>query len=132
MSRSVNLKQHGKYNLQVEGQEVEILLSDVEILTEDIPGWLISSMGNLTVALDITITDDLKHEGIARELVNRIQNLRKENQFEVTDKISCYIEKTNELEIAVQKNFNYICSETLAGSVKSHRSILTNNKTQLN
>jgi isoleucyl-tRNA synthetase len=118
----------GKYNLQIEGQEVEILISDVEILTEDIPGWLISSMGNLTVALDITITDDLKHEGIARELVNRIQNLRKENQFEVTDKISLLIEKTNELEIAVQKNFVYICSETLADSLQLTDQILTNNK----
>jgi len=118
----------GKYNLQIEGQEVEILISDVEILTEDIPGWLISSMGNLTVALDITITDDLKHEGIARELVNRIQNLRKENQFEVTDKISLLIEKTNELEIAVQKNFDYICSETLADSLQLTDQILTNNK----
>jgi isoleucyl-tRNA synthetase len=118
----------GKYYLQIEGQEVEILISDVEILTEDIPGWLISSMGNLTVALDITITDDLKHEGIARELVNRIQNLRKENQFEVTDKISLLIEKTNELEIAVQKNFDYICSETLADSLQLTDQILTNKK----
>ena len=118
----------GKYNLHIEGQEVEILISDVEILTEDIPGWLISSTGNLTVALDITITDDLKHEGIARELVNRIQNLRKENQFEVTDKISLLIEKTNELEIAVQKNFDYICSETLADSLQLTDQILTNNK----
>jgi isoleucyl-tRNA synthetase len=118
----------GKYNLHIEGQEVEILISDVEILTEDIPGWLISSTGNLTVAMDITITDDLKHEGIARELVNRIQNLRKENQFEVTDKISLLIEKTNELEIAVQKNFDYICSETLADSLQLTDQILTNNK----
>ena len=119
----------GKFELQVGGQTVEILISDVEILTEDIPGWLISSVGNLTVALDITITDDLKHEGIARELVNRIQNLRKENQFEVTDKISVLIEKTNELEIAVQKNFNYICSETLADTLNLTEQINNHKKT---
>jgi isoleucyl-tRNA synthetase len=119
----------GKYELQVGGQTVEILISDVEILTEDIPGWLISSVGNLTVALDITISEDLRHEGIARELVNRIQNLRKENQFEVTDKIAVLIEKTNELEIAVQKNFSYICSETLAGTLNLTEQISNHNKT---
>jgi isoleucyl-tRNA synthetase len=121
----------GKYLLKVENQEVEILLSDVEILTEDIPGWLVSSVGNLTVALDITITDDLKYEGIARELVNRIQNLRKDNHFEVTDKISVTIEKQNDLQIAVNKNYNYICSETLAGSLTLVDQIQHNNKTQL-
>ncbi len=73
--------------LNIEGQEVEILLSDVEIITQDIPGWLIAGMGKLTVALDVTITPELIEEGIARELVNRIQNLRKDKGFEVTDKI---------------------------------------------
>jgi isoleucyl-tRNA synthetase len=121
----------GKYILEVEGQQVEILLSDVEILTEDIPGWLVSSMGNLTVALDITITDELKNEGIARELVNRIQNLRKDNQFEVTDKISVVIEKNNDLEVAVNKNYDYICSETLAGSLRLVDHINHNNKSQV-
>jgi isoleucyl-tRNA synthetase len=119
----------GKYELPVGEQTVEILISDVEILTEDIPGWLISSVGNLTVALDITISEDLRHEGIARELVNRIQNLRKENQFEVTDKIAVLIEKSNELEIAVQKNFSYICSETLAGTLNLTEQISNHNKT---
>jgi isoleucyl-tRNA synthetase len=125
----VQFELDGKYSMQVEGQEVEILISDVEIVTEDIPGWLISTMGNLTVALDITITDDLKYEGIARELVNRIQNLRKENQFEVTDKIAVMIEKNNELEIAVKKNFAYICSETLADSLDLTDLINKENKT---
>jgi isoleucyl-tRNA synthetase len=119
----------GTYQLQVEGQEVEILISDVEILTEDIPGWLISSLGNLTVALDITITDDLRHEGIARELVNRIQNLRKENQYDVTDRIGVIIERTDELEIAVQKNFTYICSETLAETLSLTEQINSSSKT---
>ncbi len=122
---------NGKYLLEVEGQQAELSLSDVEILTEDIPGWLVTSTGNLTVALDITITDELKYEGIARELVNRIQNLRKENQYEVTDKISVLVEKTNELEAAVKKNFDYICSETLAGSLSLVENIPHNNKTQV-
>lgn len=121
----------GKYILNVENQEVEILLSDVEILTEDIPGWLVSSVGNLTVALDITITDDLRYEGVARELVNRIQNLRKENQFEVTDKISVKMERRDDLEIAINKNYNYICSETLAVSLTLVDQIQSNNKTQI-
>ncbi|MCF8368404.1 MAG: isoleucine--tRNA ligase [Bacteroidales bacterium] len=98
-------------------EKVEITLQDVEIITQDIPGWLITTLGPLTVALDVTITDELKHEGIARELVNRIQNIRKDKDFEVTDKITIILEKNNEIESAVSKNFDYICSETLAESL---------------
>ncbi len=121
----------GSLNINIEGQEVEVLITDVEILTEDIPGWLVSSAGNLTVALDITITDELKYEGIARELVNRIQNLRKDNQFEVTDKITVKIEKNLDLEKAVAMNYDYICSETLAGSLNLVDQINHNNKTRI-
>ncbi len=103
--------------LDVEGQEVEITLQDVEISTQDIPGWLVSTIGQITVALDITITDELKSEGIARELINRIQNIRKEKQFEVTDKVNITLEKNSELESAVEQNYDYICSETLAASL---------------
>jgi len=117
------LESEGKIDLDVEGQSIEIYAEDVEIFTEDIPGWLISSLGSLTVALDITITDELKFEGIARELVNRIQNIRKDKAFEVTDKISVGIEKNSELETAVKKNYNYICSETLADSLKFYDQI---------
>jgi len=115
--------------LFIEGQNIEIDIADVEIITEDIPGWLVSTMGNLTVALDITITDELKSEGIARELINRIQNIRKEKQFEVTDKIMVTLEKNSELELAVRNNYNYICSETLAASLRMTDHIQTNNKT---
>jgi len=108
----------GFMKLNIENQEIEITAADVEILTQDIPGWLISTMGQLTVALDISITEELKGEGIARELVNRIQNIRKENKFDVTDKINVTIEKNNDLEAAIKKNFNYICSETLAESLE--------------
>lgn len=108
------LEQNGKYLLNIDGKEIEILLSDVEILTEDIPGWLIASMGPLSVALDITITEELKQEGIARELVNRIQNIRKEKGFEVTDKIDVKVLKHDEINLAVTNNISYICTEILA------------------
>jgi isoleucyl-tRNA synthetase len=103
--------------LKIEGEEVEITLQDVELTTEDIPGWLIASNGNLTVALDINITDELKQEGLARELVNRIQNLRKDNNFEVTDKIHVQVEKMEYLENAIINNLSYICAEILAVSL---------------
>jgi isoleucyl-tRNA synthetase len=104
----------GSHKITVEGEEIELLLSDVEIITEDIPGWVVTNMGNLTVALDITITEQLQEEGIARELINRIQNLRKDNGFDVTDTIHLTIEKKIGLNSAVENNFTYICSETLA------------------
>lgn len=95
-----------------------ILLSDVEIIAEDVPGWQVTNMGKLTVALDVTLTDELKQEGISRELVNRIQNLRKELDFEVTDKIN--VQATNHPYIAkaVENNLSYICAEILADSFK--------------
>lgn len=91
----------------------ELNLDDVEIRTQDITGWLVANDGKLTVALDITITPELKSEGIARELVNKIQNLRKENGLEVTDKISLEIQANEEIERSVNENMEYICSETL-------------------
>lgn len=91
----------------------ELNLDDVEIRTQDITGWLVANDGKLTVALDITIRPELKSEGIARELVNKIQNLRKENGLEVTDKISLEIQANEEIEKSVNENMEYICSETL-------------------
>jgi len=108
------LENESVFTLQVEGETAEITLNDVEIATEDIPGWLISSSGNLTVALDINITDDLKLEGYARELINRIQNIRKDRDYEVTDKIRVQVERTDILKKAIDKNFSYICAEILA------------------
>lgn len=106
-----------KCMIGIDGREVEILLSDVDIITRDIPGWLISGMGNLTVALDVTLTPELIEEGIARDLVNRIQNLRKDKGFEVTDKIILKIEKNSKISEAIQNNYDYICSETLTESL---------------
>jgi len=103
----------GKYILNIDNNDVEIELSEVEILSEDIPGWLVASNGGLTVALDITITDELKKEGIAREFINRIQNLRKDLDFEVTDKISLKIQKHDEINSAIENYKDYISTQTL-------------------
>ncbi|MGB4775874.1 MAG: DUF5915 domain-containing protein, partial [Daejeonella sp.] len=97
-------------------KEYTILLEDVEITAEDVPGWQVTSLGKLMVALDVTITNDLKQEGIARELVNRIQNLRKEKGFEVTDKINVRIQNHPYLTEALKNNLSYICAEILADS----------------
>lgn len=102
------------YKILIEGQEIVLTLADVEIISEDIPGWLVTNMGKLTVALDINISPELREEGIAREIVNRIQNLRKEQDFEVTDKIILKIQKNDAINTAISNNLNYICSETLA------------------
>lgn len=101
----------GRSSMNIEGQEVEILISDVEIATQDIPGWVVANEGNVTVALDITISEELKEEGIARELVNRIQGIRKDG-FDVTDHIIVTLSKNAEWNNAIEKHMNYICGET--------------------
>ncbi len=107
----------GSLLLIIEGENVELIPGDADIITEDIPGWVVASEGNLTVALDVTISDKLRDEGTARELVNRIQNIRKEKDFEVTDKIILQVEKNNGVNNALSNNYSYICSETLADSL---------------
>ncbi len=108
-----NIEKNNTFELFINQKTIEITLDDVEISSQDIPGWLVTNNNGQTVALDITITENLKQEGIARELVNRIQNIRKENNFEITDKIAITIQKNKELEQAVQNNFEYITNETL-------------------
>ncbi len=110
------LEKEGRLSIEVDGQPVELLIDDVEILSEDIPGWQVASMGALTVALDVTITPELWKEGIAREVINRIQNLRKDKGFEVTDKIIVKFQSLPAIDEAVQQNISYICAETLAQS----------------
>jgi len=110
------LEKEGKLILQVDGQPVELLMEDVEILSEDIPGWQVANMGALTVALDVTITPELWREGIAREVINRIQNLRKDKGFDVTDKIEVKLQSQADIDEAVKQNISYICTETLAQS----------------
>ncbi|AIL43979.1 TPA: isoleucine--tRNA ligase [Elizabethkingia anophelis] len=98
-------------------QGYEITTDDVEILTKDIPGWTVASEGKLTVALDLTITDDLKAEGIAREFINRVQNLRKEKNFEISDKILIELEENNPFLQDILKNKDYISAEVLANDI---------------
>jgi isoleucyl-tRNA synthetase len=111
------IENNKKYLLKFDDQEIEIEITDVEIITEDIPGWVVTNLDNLTVALDISITPELKKEGIARELINRIQNYRKDQKFEVTDRIKIELLRNNEIDEAVIDNNSYICSETLAESL---------------
>ena len=104
-------------HLDVDGVDVELTLEDALISTQDIPGWAVTSEGNFTVALDMTITDELFNEGLARELVNRVQTLRKNTGLEVTDRIEIFVGKNDKLEDAVTKFGNYICGETLASAI---------------
>ncbi|MBN2486556.1 MAG: isoleucine--tRNA ligase [Bacteroidales bacterium] len=108
----------GSYSINIEGQVIDLLASDVEITSEDIPGWLVASEGRLTVALDVTITDELRHEGIARELVNRIQNLRKDSGLEVTDKIHLKILHAEGIVEAINSHKEYIGLQTLAAKIE--------------
>ena len=107
----------GRYSMTIKGEKIELTPDDVEIISEDIPGWLVANDGRLTVALDITVTDELRYEGIAREFVNRIQNIRKENGFDVTDKITVQIEDHEFVREAVKRHAAYIGSQTLATGV---------------
>ena len=111
------IESNGGWSGDVNGDQIELDLADFEITAQDIPGWLVSTEGNLTVALDVTISEALRSEGIARELVNRVQNLRKDSGLEVTDRIVLKVETSNEIKEAIDANRNYICNEVLANDV---------------
>ncbi len=107
------IERDGNIVITVNNNSVNLSLDEVEIASQDIEGWLVANQGGLTVALDINLTEKLKNEGVARELVNRIQNLRKDSGFEVTDKIEVHIQKDGIVEHAISENENYIKNETL-------------------
>lgn len=109
-----SFEKQGQYNLSIDGEPVILQLSEVEITSEDIPGWTVANKGTLTVALDITITPDLEHEGNAREFVNRIQKIRKDSGFELTDRIEVKVAAINGLKNSLARFNNYICAEILA------------------
>ncbi|WP_321517264.1 isoleucine--tRNA ligase [uncultured Bacteroides sp.] len=111
------LEKNGKYTLIIDGSEAILEATDVEIFSEDIPGWLVANEGKLTVALEVTITEDLRKEGIARELVNRIQNIRKSSGFEITDKIKITLSKNAQTDDAVNEYNSYICNQVLSNSL---------------
>ena len=112
-----NLEKTGSYDLNINGEEISLSLEDVEIQTEDVPGWLVASEGGLTIALDINLTEELKQEGIAREFINKIQNIRKESDFEVTDRIVLKIQKHDFYNLAVANFAEYISNQTLASEL---------------
>ncbi|MBT8264693.1 MAG: isoleucine--tRNA ligase, partial [Muriicola sp.] len=111
------IEREGKISLEIENKSIILQLQEVEIASQDIEGWFVASSGGLTVALDVTINDALRKEGIARELINRIQNLRKESGFEVTDKIDIKVLKDGFVEKAIESNINYIKAETLTAEL---------------
>lgn len=111
------LERNGQYTLTLNGEQAIIELNDVEVISEDIPGWLVANEGKLTVALEVTITEELRREGIARELVNRIQNIRKSNGFEITDKIKITLSKNQQTDDAVKEYNTYICNQVLGTSL---------------
>jgi isoleucyl-tRNA synthetase len=113
-----NLEKNGNIAFAVNEQEAVIDISDVEIISEDIPGWLVANEGRLTVALDITVTDELRKEGVARELVNRIQNLRKSKDFEITDRIAVRFSSNPLFDAAIEEFSDYIKTQVLADSIE--------------
>ena len=113
----IEFEKQGKFAFTVNGEEAVVELSDVEVISEDIPGWLVANEGSLTVALDITVSDELRREGIARELVNRIQNIRKSQGFEITDKIDVVVTPNAATDEAVREYADYIGRQVLAESV---------------
>ena len=111
------LEKNGSYTLQLDGADVVVEAADVEIFSEDIPGWLVANEGKLTVALDVTVTEELRREGVARELVNRIQNIRKSSGLEITDKIKITLSKNQQTDDAVNEYKDYICNQVLGTSL---------------
>ena len=111
------LEKNGSYTFDLNGTPAVVEVTDVEIFSEDIPGWLVANEGKLTVALEVTVTEELRREGIARELVNRIQNIRKSSGFEITDKIAIVLSKNPNTDEAVNEYNTYICNQVLANSL---------------
>jgi len=125
------LERENAFTINAADQKVVLTMEDVEILSEDIPGWLVANDGALTIALDITITEELKNEGIAREFINRIQNIRKESGFEVTDKINIQIVKHEAITSAIKIHSDYIGAQTLALNIELVDNLEQNNATHV-
>ncbi len=113
----IEFEKQGSFTFNINGEDATVELADVEVISEDIPGWLVANEGSLTVALDITVSDELRREGIARELVNRIQNIRKSSGFEITDKIDVVITPNEAIDEAVKEYSDYIARQVLAESI---------------
>ncbi len=120
------------YSLPINGEDLILQLAEVEIISEDVPGWMVANKGALTVALDITITPDLVNEGNARELVNRIQKIRKDSGFELTDRINVKLANANQLKPAITEFNDYICAEILADKLELVPEIASGTEIEVN
>ena len=123
----VEFEKQKEWKLNASGEEIRLQPGDVDISTEDIPGWLVAIDGNLTIALDVIVTEELRQEGIAREFINRIQNFRKESGLDVTDKINILIMKHRSLNEAINHYKDYIGTQTLAIKVDLVENLDTEN-----
>ena len=113
----IAFEKSGQVTFDIDGTPIMVDLADVEVISEDIPGWLVANEGNLTVALDITLTDELRNEGMARELVNRVQNIRKAKNFDITDKVVVRFQPDERVTAAVEAYGDYIASQVQAVQV---------------
>jgi isoleucyl-tRNA synthetase len=125
------IEKTGVYTIELNDTKIDLESEDVEIIPVDIPGWKVANSGPLTVALDINLSEELKNEGLAREIVNRIQNLRKDAGFEVTDKILVKIQQNSDLDNAIKNNLSYICSETLTNDLQLVQNLSTTNASMI-
>jgi isoleucyl-tRNA synthetase len=112
------LETTGTIGINVEGQDLTVEVADVEIISEDIPGWLVANEGTLTVALEVELTDELRQEGMAREIINRVQNIRKESGLEITDRINIVLAPNAEVEKSVSVFGDYIKTQVLADNIE--------------
>lgn len=127
----IEFEKNGSFTFTIDGSQATVEACDVEIISEDIPGWLVANEGNLTAALDITVTEELRREGIAREIVNRIQNIRKDNDFDITDRIKVVISKNENSDAAITEYTDYISKQVLADSLVICDSVAGDDTTQL-
>ncbi len=125
------IEKTGSFTIELNGASIVLEPEDVEIIPVDIPGWKVANNGPLTVALDINLSEELKNEGLAREVVNRIQNMRKDAGFEVTDKILVKIQQNSDLDNAIKNNLSYICSETLTNDLQLVQNLSTANASKI-
>ena len=125
------IEKNGSFTIDLTATKIILEAEDVEIIAVDIPGWKVSNSGPLTVALDVNLSEELKNEGLAREVVNRIQNMRKDAGFEVTDKILVKIQQNSDLDNAIKNNLSYICSETLTNDLQLVDNLTTKNSSNI-
>jgi isoleucyl-tRNA synthetase len=125
------IERSGSYVIDLNDTKINLEAEDVEIIPVDIPGWKVANNGPLTVALDINLSEELRNEGLAREVVNRIQNMRKDAGFEVTDKILVKIQQNSDLDNAIKNNLSYICSETLTNDLQLVQNLSSANASKI-